>query len=223
MKPKKAITITISLLTGMVLYFSMFHLPTVSAESEITIDVLPGEVLFDVDNMKPGDWAPRTVVIQNNGLMEFNYTTTLKPNGKSMKLFNELLLEIKDSNGELYNGKLADFKELDPSNLKSSSEEEIHYTVRFPSHLGNDFQGLDAKFTLIFSAKGEDNAKDEKALSSTIAGNDGPGGSSGTSSGSVLPTTAAGMFNFILIGTLLLAGGGLLVLYNRKRMKTKEE
>lgn len=221
MKPKKVFMMTISLLTGMALYLGMFHPPTVLAESEITIDVLPGEVLFDVDNMKPGDWAPRTVVIQNNGMMAFNYTTTLKPEGKSMKLFNELLLEIKDSNGELYNGKLADFKELAPRSLKPSSEEKVHYTVRFPTHLGNEFQGLDAKFTLIFSAKGKDNAIDEKAVSATIAGDGGSGGSSGISSGSALPATATGIFNMLLIGFLLVAGGALLVLYNRKRMKTK--
>ena len=218
MNTKKINLFIISLLTALV-YLSVVNLSSASAQGEITLDIMPGEVLFDVDNMKPGDWAPRTVVVQNNGLQEFSYATTLQPDKQSMKLFNELLLEVEDAQGELYNGKLADFKQLESRSLKPAKQEEIDFTVRFPTHLGNEFQGLDAKFTLFFSAEGSDNSKDEKAISGTISGDDGGPGASG-SSGSELPATATSVFNMILVGALLLAGGGWLIRYNRCKMNT---
>lgn len=142
---------------------------SVSADNEITIDLLPEEVLFNIDNMKPGDWAPRSVVIQNNGTMDFEYHVSVRSNSESMKLYNELLLEVSDTKGFLYNGRLQDFKELPARNLVSSSEETLEFTVRFPEHLGNEFQGLNANFTLLFTAEGKGDDRDEQSVAGAVS------------------------------------------------------
>lgn len=221
MEGKKIIVSIIGMLASIVLCFSVTGF-TVAAEEEneqeITINILPEDVLFDIPNMKPGDWAPRTVVIQNNGDMEFEYVTTLRNESESEKLFNELVLEVSDGEGELYNGKIADFNALSARFLAPSNEEELRFTVRFPEHLGNEFQGLAAQFSLIFSAEGNQSDTDEVVSEGTIGSGD-----SDASGGSRLPDTATNMFNLLLIGGLLLAVGGFLIAYNRKKVRKAEK
>lgn len=197
--------------------FSMYIVnpSSVSASGEITIDILPEEVLFNIDNMKPGDWAPRSVVVQNNGILDFDYFISVRPYGDSKKLYNELLLEISDAEEILYNGKLQDFNGLPARNLVSSSEETLEFTVRFPEHLGNEFQGLNANFYLLFTAEGEDDDTDEQSVAGAVSSG-GSGGSS-TSDGSPLPSTATDIFNFLFIGIILLMAGAFIYVYNRKR------
>lgn len=173
---------------------------------EIKIDVSPKDSLFDVENMKPGDWAPRTVVVQNNGQMDFDYEVQLQHDGQQ-KLFNELTLEISDENGELFNGKLADFNSLELRSLAADHKEELEMTVRFPEHLGNEFQGLATNFTLLFIAKGQKGKIDHVSIGGKV-GSD----TSHKKGGSMIPTTATNMFNLIAIGLLFLVLGGLLVI-----------
>ncbi|MFC4023870.1 TasA family protein [Oceanobacillus longus] len=206
--------ITMLLLFGItIIHMGIATQSTVSAEGEITIDILPEEILFNIDNMKPGDWAPRSVVIQNNGILDFAYDVSAKPSGDTLKLYNELLLEIRDSKDLLYNGKLKDFQVLSPRTLKSSSEETLDFTIRFPEHLGNDFQGLNAKFSLFFTAEGENNERDEQFIAGAISSG---GGSIGD--GSPLPNTATTIFNFLVIGIILLMAGIGLMLYRKKKI-----
>ncbi|UJL45359.1 LPXTG cell wall anchor domain-containing protein [Virgibacillus sp. NKC19-16] len=217
----KIIFSIIGVLASVVLCFSLTGPAVVAEEAdkqEIAINIMPEDVLFDVPNMKPGDWAPRTIVIQNNGEMGFEYFTTLRNDSGSEKLFNELVLEVSDGEGELYNGKLAEFNTLSPRFLEPSSEEELHFTVRFPAHLGNEFQGLAAQFSLIFSAKGEQSDTDEVISEGTIGSGD-----SYSAGGSRLPDTATNMFNLLLIGGLLLAAGVFLIVYNRKNVRKAEK
>lgn len=185
---------------------------SVSAADEITIDILPEEVLLNIDNMKPGDWAPRSVVVQNNGILDFDYFVSVRPYGDSMKLYNELLLEISDSDEILYNGKLQDFNGLAARTLESSREETLEFTVRFPEHLGNDFQGLNANFYLLFTAEGESDDQDEQSIAGAVSS-----GENSPHDGSPLPSTATDIFNFLLIGLILLLAGTIIYFYNRKR------
>ncbi|GAB3056830.1 LPXTG cell wall anchor domain-containing protein [Virgibacillus ainsalahensis] len=224
MNGNKMVAAVTILITGILLSFTLAG-NIVHAEEEekeeIKINILPENVLFDVSNMKPGDWAPRTVVIQNDGMKEFEYVTSLRNDSNSNKLFNELLLEVRDEQGELYDGKLADFDELPPRILDNGTEEELEFTVRFPEHLGNDFQGLDAQFALLFSARGE--MEEEEVDLAGVVGSAGPASGNPTGEGSRLPDTASNLFNFLLIGALLLAIGAALVFYNRKRMKNADK
>ena len=186
---------------------------TVLAEEKLSIEVLPDKELFDVSNMKPGDWAPRSTTIRNSGEVSFEYTTSVKPDSESLKLYNELLLEVRGADEELYNGRLSEFSGFSPRALSPNEKEELKYTVRFPEHLGNDFQGLDAKFTIYYTAEAEEsNESGVEAVTGTIESGEGSGGG-------ILPNTATNMFAFILIGTLLISIGSivsLLVLYNKK-------
>ena len=36
-------------------------------ETDLGLSILPKENLFDISNMKPGDWAPRTITVQSSG------------------------------------------------------------------------------------------------------------------------------------------------------------
>ncbi|SET09029.1 Camelysin metallo-endopeptidase [Oceanobacillus limi] len=174
-------------------------------DSEIDISLNPSDVLFNVDNIKPGDWAPRTITVKNDGKMDFNYSMTVSNEGTD-KLFNELVLEINDSTNELYSGKLADFDQLDVRELAASNEEELDITVKFPEHLGNEYQGLEVHFRFIFTAEGTEEADTDEEDEESVGSNVGTDGDSG-GIGSVLPDTASGMFNFLLIGSILLASG----------------
>ncbi|WP_338655123.1 hypothetical protein V6B14_03260 [Sporosarcina psychrophila] len=127
-----------------------------AGKDDIDISISPNDTLFEISNMKPGDWAPRTITVQNVGSKDFAYQMQLENSGEK-KLFNELLLEIKVDGKELYQGKLAAFKSLPARKLTRGSGENLDITIRFPEHLGNDFQGLGAAFVFTFTAEGRDN------------------------------------------------------------------
>lgn len=182
-------------------------------QSKLAIEVTPRDSLFNVTNMKPGDWTPRTVVVRNNGTMDFEYEMVLQNKGEE-KLFNELTLEVSDDQTELFNGKLAEFTALEVRHLVAGNEEELYITVRFPEHLGNEFQGLDTHFALIFTAKGEKGRSDKVKVDGMLGSDD-----QSPKSGSVLPSTATNMFNLLVIGGVLLGLGGLIFINQRTRDK----
>ncbi|MFD1849037.1 hypothetical protein [Oceanobacillus bengalensis] len=191
----------------------ILNIPKASAEDTLSIDVLPETILFEITNMKPGDWAPRTAVVQNNGEIEFEYITSVQPNSESLKLYNELILEVTDDNIQLYNGKLSDFNGVSPRELQPGEEDELEFIVRFPEHLGNDFQGLEAEFTIFFKAESDysEQSEEEEVTGSIDSGDE--------SGGLALPSTATNIFNYLLVGLILLVTGtviGLFFLYNRK-------
>lgn len=223
----------LSIITLLSISFSLFglsHFTVLAAdEDEISMKTSPVDALFDIDNMKPGDWAPRTVTVQNDGKRDFDYLVELNNKG-SDKLFNELIMEVEKDNDILYNGKVADFTHLPQRELRSGHGEDLKFTIRFPEHLGNDFQGLETNFSLIFTAadKEDDSASPVTSTKGdagdgTLSGNqmaslDGTIGSSGDS-GSILPKTATFLYNFLIIGSILAIAGGILAIYSRKRKK----
>lgn len=187
-----------------------------TAENELDISLSTEENLFDISNMKPGDWAPRTVAVQNSGSKDFVYQMQLQNSGDN-KLFNELLLEIKAGDTELYQGNLAAFKSLPERKLTSSTEENLDITIRFPEHLGNDFQGLESAFVFTFTAEGKDSTTVQVMTAGQVA-SVGP-----TPGGSNLPNTSSNIFILILAGTLLVAGGIVLMFIRHyRRMKTAQ-
>ncbi|MBB6453682.1 LPXTG-motif cell wall-anchored protein [Salirhabdus euzebyi] len=222
---KKALIKGLGIMIMIFLYMICFPVSAVSGSPNslnvVDIETSAGEYLFDVKNLKPGDWAPRTIVVKNNGEQDFTYVTSIENTGPE-KLFGELLLEVSDSSGEIYNGKLVDFNGLGQRSLAVGSEEELHLTVRVPEHLGNDYQGLDAKFLLQFTAEGkpvENNDEDENNGETPV---DKETGGDGTSGGSELPDTATNMFNLLLGGGGLLLAGGSLYLLQRNRKADKK-
>lgn len=188
-----------------------------SSGSTINIGISPSDYLFDIKNMKPGDWAPRDIAVKNTGVDEFKYSTTAKFTGGSKKLFHELLLEINDADDELYKGKLADFDKLSPRNIKPSNEEELTFTIRFPKQLGNDFQGLRTQFDLTFFAEGEDNEMDE-AISGGIIGGD-----NNFPAGGSLPNTATDMLTYLVVGGALVVVGIIFYMLQKIRRIRENE
>lgn len=199
---------------------SFFHSTSVLADGEIDseqndvdITLSPTGTLFDISNMKPGDWAPRTISISNSGMKDFDYLIGLQNNGDN-KLFNELLLDIESDGQKLYEGKLAEFTSMPARKLASGGVENLDITIRFPEHLGNDFQGVQSAFTFTFTAEGKDSA----AVMAMTQGLIDSGG--GKSSGFALPATATNIFNILLFGSILMAGGFSLMIFRRfKRIK----
>ena len=179
-------------------------------ENEIDISLSAKDNLFDISNMKPGDWAPRTIAIQNSGTKDFVYKMQLQNSGDK-KLFTELLLEIKAGDEELYQGKLAAFESLPERKLASSSKENLDITIRFPEHLGNDFQGLTSAFVFSFTAEGTDSTAVAMIKGQVASSSIGP-----TSAGFNLPTTSSNMFNLMIFGTVLVAGGIMLIIIRHK-------
>lgn len=193
-----------------------------SGKKEIDINLSPKDTLFSINNMKPGDWAPRTITVKNSGSKDFSYNMELSNNGET-KLFDELLLEVKAGEKELFDGKLAGFKSLSARELASDSEERLEMTIRFPKHLGNDFQGLEVAFSLNFTAEGTNTpaVPDQDQAQAAINGQIDSGVPK--SSGQSLPATSTNIFNLILFGTLLVAGGvGLMVVRHYRRVKLAE-
>lgn len=140
------------LLLGLTFYSSGQAL---AASNPVDISISPDSLLFDITNMKPGDWAERTLTIQNRGETHFNYNTKAEFKGGSEKLYNEFLLEVMDSSGPLFEGKLSNFTQLEPRYLKSFHEEDLKFTIRFPYELGNEFQGLQFEVVFKFITEGK--------------------------------------------------------------------
>lgn len=176
-------------------------------QSELDMLISPQKNLYNITNLKPGDWAPRVIEVKNNGTLPFNYEMSLKNNGNDM-LFNELLLEISLENNELYKGKLGDFTDLPLRELMPFTQEELDVTIRFPEESGNEFQGLDADFSFIFAAKAKNEQTEEVFINGVVG-----------SGGSKLPSTATTIFTLLLVGGLLTATGWSIITYKKIRKK----
>lgn len=205
------------------LLISLLYLfPTTSAaadeksatnKKEVDISLSSKDNLFDISNMKPGDWAPRTLTVKNTGSKDFVYQMQVRNSGGE-KLFNELLLEIKAGETELYQGKLASFKSLSERDLVSGSEENLEITIRFPEHLGNDFQGQSAEFVFDFTAEGTNRV----AVHAMTKGMIDSGGIA--SSGFGLLGSSKKLLEMMLLGSVVVASGiVLMIIRHNRRMK----
>jgi LPXTG-motif cell wall-anchored protein len=165
---------------------------SVSAEiREIDIVTTPEKVLFDVTNMKPGDWATRDLKIKNSGKQDFDFLFSSNKKSGSTQLYNELFLTVTHGDTELYKGKLGGFSKLDTRALKSGAEETLTLRVDFPEHLGNEYQGVATEVEFKFYVEG------------TLGGVlpvDGP----------KLPNTGTDMFNILLIGAGIVLTGTII-------------
>lgn len=192
------------------LYFFPMHSVYAASErnldkTEIDIEISSKDTLFNISNMKPGDWAPRSLIVKNSGSKDFRYDMHVRNDG-DLKLFNELLLDINKGNETLYKGKLSAFSSLNTRQLESGNEEKLDITILFPEHLGNDYQGLESVFTLTFSA----DRKSSKAVYAMTQGQIDSGSSK--TAGSHLPATATNIFTLMLVGSVLVASGIVMML-----------
>jgi LPXTG-motif cell wall-anchored protein len=201
---------------------------------DVEIIIAPkGQLLFDITNMKPGDWGQRKLSIKNGGDKDFYYSIIVTNNSNNNTLYDELELKISSIEKEqvLYNGKLKDYKNFEPKFLKKEASDHILFTVKMPFELGNEFQGTNANFEIKIIA-GEKlippitdvddvNIPPSKVDSDTNVNPSTPA----KPQGSKLPNTATNVYNLLLIGTVLMAMGLLLFLVtgrlNRKNYNGK--
>ncbi|WP_226086875.1 TasA family protein [Mesobacillus sp. S13] len=170
-----------------------------SNENSIDLSVEPGKVLFDLTNVKPGDSVVRNFKVMNKGNKDFNYVINNSFRSGSEKFYNELLLEIKDSQKNIvFKGNLKDFKKTSNSVLKSKTTDELYFLIKIPMELNNDFQGLKCQFEFKVYVEG--------TLGGVLPA-DGP----------KLPNTATGMFNLMAIGIALIIGGFTLISFLKKK------
>ncbi|WP_404459439.1 LPXTG cell wall anchor domain-containing protein [Sutcliffiella horikoshii] len=192
------------------LIFALILLPfgtTAASEDVMEIDIIttPEKVLFDVDNMKPGDWAERVLEISNGGKEDFNYIISSKLKSGDKKLYNELKLTItSEDNKELFNGTLGQFNKLDPREIKTTDKEKLTFQVNFPAELGNEFQGLTCEVEFKIYAEG------------TF------GGIIPAENGIKLPNTATDTMNYMMIGGALLALGLIVIVIFKLRKANLE-
>lgn len=186
------------------LIISPVNAETGTTESpEVDIMTSPEKVLFDLQNLKPGDWSERTIVIRNSGKQDFNYIASGKRKSGSQDFYNALQLKVEDANGVLYEGNMSEFDKLDARPISTGKNEELKFTVKVPDELGNLYMGLSTEVEFKFYAEG------------TLGGLlpvDGP----------KLPSTSSGIYNVLLAGGLLVGGGSLLMMV-RKKLKFKND
>ncbi|KON89785.1 hypothetical protein AF332_25220 [Sporosarcina globispora] len=211
------------------LFLNAFRTETaLSAEKEIDINTNSNGYLFEVENLKPGDWMPRYITIKNDGKQDFKYTSNIG-NSKSVKgLFEELELEVKKDEAMLYEGKLKDFKGFAPRDLAKGSEETILFQVTMPEHLGNEFQDSSAEVELIFIAEASGNTETDNETPGSGDNNNSGGGTNNSPPSTdatvtpekvnKLPNTATNNYNILLIGGLFLGAGSVILLLRYRRL-----
>ncbi|MCM3707663.1 MULTISPECIES: hypothetical protein [Cytobacillus] len=206
--------------------------PATKAEgkgNELLIEVKQDKVLFQTVNLAPGRSISEVLTIQNRGDFDFDYNSSSNLK-KGEKLFNELLLKVHDSNGELlFDGRLSDFNELGDRKLKSNFEEDLKILVSLPSHIGNEFQGESCEFELTFYAKQNIRDPDQNGENQDPVS---PGDNNGSpqrpigdetltnnpSKAQVLPQTATNLFNNLFAGILIFLLGVGILFFNKNNL-----
>ncbi|MDL4838940.1 LPXTG cell wall anchor domain-containing protein [Aquibacillus rhizosphaerae] len=201
-----------SLITFTLLSISSGAVISFASTNPIDIGTFPDKVLFDAENMKPGDGIKRVLTIQNRGTSDFTYNAIVDFTDGSKILFNAFLLEVRDSKGLLFDGKLSEFTGFDKRALEVNHEEELEFVVKFPEELGNEYQGLAFQVEIKFVA--EEIVVDSEEVTTPQTPID-PTDTLGD--GDILPSTATNMYSFLLIGLLIVITGTGLYLFNRRK------
>jgi LPXTG-motif cell wall-anchored protein len=187
---------------------------------EIEIITIPeGEFLFDISNMKPGDWGQRSLIVKNGGTQDFNYSINVKNKSKDNRLFNELELEIYSKNTNiLFKDKLKNFSGFTPKLLKKGEGEDLLFIIKMPFELGNEFQATSSHFEIQIIAEG----KSASSIPQTDSNNNENPTSPVLSQGLSLPNTGTNLYTILLIGAILSTTGIIFIAFNRLITRKKE-
>jgi len=129
---------------------------TGAVASEITVDLAttPESVFFELPNLAPGDWTEKILTVKNKGNVHVKYSLESEYKGGNQAFYNLFNLEVKDSNGVIYSGKLKDLSGLSVVRpLASLGEEQLLFKAELPYETGNEFQGEQVKFDLVLKAE----------------------------------------------------------------------
>lgn len=192
MSVKKLFVIISGLLVLLIMInFSLVPIQASNEVDQIDLSTTPESQLFKIENMKPGDWLTRELVIRNNSNESLNYDMLAKYVSGSEKLYNQLTLEVLKDDEQIFKGKLSEFTGFTKRTLAESKEETLTFTVEFPPESGNEFQGLQTEMSFQFLTDTNDLLLGQTAMPSDH--------------GSSLPQTGS------LINPIIFYVGGLLL------------
>ncbi|GAE94567.1 hypothetical protein JCM21714_3735 [Gracilibacillus boraciitolerans JCM 21714] len=164
--------------------------------------------LFDLENLKPGDWSDRELTITNQTPQEIQYDLHVTYLDGSEMFYNNLELEVKINDEIVFNDKLANFNKVNGLLLAANATEKVNFHILFPPELGNEFQGLTTQAEIIITAFDETNEEETSFDITTDSNGD---------SGARMPDTASFIFNFLLIGAGLLLIGSIYILFSKRK------
>ncbi|WP_061808931.1 hypothetical protein [Rossellomorea vietnamensis] len=231
MKRKKAVIIFLFL-------FLISSMADKTYADEIDLILIPNEkYLFKISNMKPGDWAERSLKIKNGGKEDFHYSIKVNNKQSNKKLFNELELKVYERNNskKIFDDKLKNFGDFQPKELKSENTDTLQFQVKMPYELGNDFQNTSAYFELMIvvaSPDGNTLPNDPNNTNNNPVSNDPltPVNSNvknnpaipAESQGSKLPNTSTNLYFLLMLGSLFTTVG-VTIIYINKRLSGKKD
>lgn len=159
MKKYTFILIFTLIITFVLLLFSFIRVNHTKAdESEYMVDIStnPAEILFNIGNIKPGDWTTSVLQVNNDGNLDFNYTVNSHMESGDIYLYNQFFLRVSDNEGKLYEGKLKDFVNFPLGTIPAKVSNPLTFTVELPYETGNEAQGKATSFVFDFNAVGHE-------------------------------------------------------------------
>ncbi len=127
---------------------------------------VPANFLSKLTSLMPGDKISESIEVKNKNKNKAKYFCRIEideTNKKDIELLNQIGLIITNQNGKVvYNGKLLSNGRILLGEYDKNENGKLQFNVSIPSELGNEFALLSPKFSVIFSAEGNDQEIAEK-------------------------------------------------------------
>src|SRR5699024_5543876 len=104
-------------LTGILFLLTMPCIVTASAEAGSKTEDLPNKMLFQIENMKPGDWKTETYTVSTQRQETTIYALATRFSIGTKKLYYHLHLTVIQRKNTIFRGPLADFQGLEIKTL----------------------------------------------------------------------------------------------------------
>src|SRR5699024_1643583 len=119
-------------LTGILYLLIMPCTVTASAEAWDKAEELPNQMLFQIENMKPGDWTTEKFTVSNKSQENTPYLSASAVSGGSKKVYNQLQFTDKHGNDTLSPGQLADLQGFGVKTLDTGEKAQFEFRIAFP-------------------------------------------------------------------------------------------
>lgn len=114
------------------------------------------KMLFNIENMAPGDEYAEIVTVKNSGSESFqSIITAMDTSTQGKLLFETLEFEIREGNENgtvIYDGKLKDMKDITLCSLSKNNKKVYYMLLSLPTGAGNEYQNQNANFKFIITA-----------------------------------------------------------------------